>query len=334
MAVVTNTLQTTGVGAAGGNREELSNIINRITPEDTPIYSGIDKGTCDTTHPEWMIDTLRAPAANAQLEGDEFAFNATTQPVRVGNYTQIFRDSKIISETQERVDNAGNNQKIAAQKAKMGIALRKDVELSIVANSASVGGATRVSGGLPSWLTSNVSRGTGGANGGFNTGTGLTVAETTGTQRAMSKALLDTVMGAVYGSGGKVSSLVVAPYVKSVFSTFMSDANVANQWVSVPTNGKGMTLNGSVDAYMSPYGLIKVEMDRVMAGSAATARRAFLIDYDSLSWLWLRPLAQVPNVAKTGDAEKLVMIGEGTLKVENEAANGVIADIFGLNAAA
>ena len=128
--------------------------------------------------------------------------------------------------------------------------------------------------------------------------------------------------------------MVVAPRVKSVFSTFMSDANVANQWVNVPTNGRGMTLNGSVDAYMSPYGLIKVEMDRVMSGATALARRAYFIDPNTLSWLWLRPLAQVPNVAKTGDAEKLVMIGEGCLKVENEAGNGVIADIFGLSAAA
>jgi hypothetical protein len=159
------------------------------------------------------------------------------------------------------------------------------------------------------------------------------VAETTGTQRALTKTLLDTVMGAVYGAGGKVQSLVVAPYVKSVFSTFMSDTNVANQWMMVPaTPTKGMTLNGSVDAYMSPYGLIRVEMDRVMAGAAAVARRAFLVDPDTLQWLWLRPLAQVPDVAKTGDAEKLVMIGEGCLKVVNEAGNGVIADIFGLTA--
>lgn len=334
MAIVTNTLQSGGVGTAGGNREQLSDIVDRITPEDTPVYSMIDKGKATGTHPEWMIDALRAPAANAQLEGDEFAFNATTAATRVGNHTQIFRDSKIISETQEAVDNAGNVAKMAYQKAKMGIELRKDVELSILANSASVGGNTRVSGGLPSWLTTNVSRGTGGANGGFNSGTGLTVAETTGTQRAITKGFIDTLMGAVYGAGGKVRSLVVAPYVKSVFSTFMSDANVAQQWVSVGGgNGeRGMTLNGSVDAYMSPYGLIRVEMDRVMAGSAALARRAFALDPDSLSWLWLRPLAQVPDVAKTGDAEKLVMIGEGCLKVENEAANGVIADIFGLTA--
>lgn len=331
MAVITNTLQTTGVGAAGGNREELSNIINRITPEDTPIYSRIGKGKAATTHPEWMIDALRAPAANAQLEGDEFAFNATTQPVRVGNYTQIFRDSKIISETQEAVDNAGNNQKMAAQKVKMGIALRKDVELSILSNSASVAGATRVSGGLPSWLTTNVSRGAGGANGGFNSGTGLTVAATNGTQRAFTKGITDTVMGMVYGAGGATKTLVTAPYVKSVFATFMSDTNVAAQWTTVNRSG-GMTINGSVDAYLSPYGLFEIEMDRVMATSTAVARNAFLIDPDTLEWLWLRPLAQVPDIAKTGDAEKLVMIGEGCLKVENEAANGVIADIFGTSA--
>lgn len=331
MAVVTNTLQTTGVGAAGGNREELSNIISRITPEDTPIYTRIGKGKASTTHPEWMIDALRAPAANAQLEGDEFAFNATTQPSRVGNYTQIFRDSKIISETQEVVDNAGNNQTLREQKLKMGIALRKDVELSILSNSASVAGATRVSGGLPSWLTTNVSRGASGANGGFNSGTGLTVAATNGTQRAFTKALADTVMGQVYGSGGSVKTLVASPYVKSVFATFMSDTNVASQWTTV-SKGGGMTINGSVDAYMSPYGLFEIEMDRVMSTSAAAGRNAFLIDPDTLSWLWLRPLAQVPDIAKTGDAEKLVMIGEGCLKVSNEAANGVIADLFGTSA--
>ena len=40
MAIVTNTFQST---SAVGNREELSNIVDRITPEDTPIYSAIGR---------------------------------------------------------------------------------------------------------------------------------------------------------------------------------------------------------------------------------------------------------------------------------------------------
>jgi hypothetical protein len=329
MAVVTGTFTT---ASAVNNRQELSNIVDRITPEDTPIYSAIGKTTAKSTHPEWSFDTLRAPAANAQLEGDEYTFSATTPVTRVGNYTQIFREEWIVSNTQEAIDNAGNAEKYAEQKIKAGIVVRKDVELSIVANSASVAGATRVSGGLPSWITTNVSRGTGGANGGFNSGTGLTVAETTGTQRAFTKALMDTVMGMVYTSGGDATRMFVSPYVKSVFATFMSDSNVAPFRQAVTTRGR-TTIMATADAYMGPYGTATVEPNRVMASSAATARRAFLLDVDSIDWAWLRPIREDPGIAKTGDARKGVIIGEGTLKPRNEAAIGVIADLYGLTAA-
>ena len=42
MATITNTFLST---SARGNREELSNVVDRITPEDTPIYSMIEKET-------------------------------------------------------------------------------------------------------------------------------------------------------------------------------------------------------------------------------------------------------------------------------------------------
>jgi hypothetical protein len=84
MAVVTNTVQTT---AAVGNREELSDVVSRITPEDTPIYTLIGKTKAESVHPEWETEVLAAPADNIQLEGDEYTFGATTQPSRVGNYT-------------------------------------------------------------------------------------------------------------------------------------------------------------------------------------------------------------------------------------------------------
>lgn len=328
MAVVTNTFQTT---SAVGNREELSNIVSRITPEDTPIYSMIGKGDLKSVHPEWETDDLAAPAANAQLEGDEYSFNAITPAARVGNYTQIFRKSWIISETQEEVDNAGNNQKMAEQKIKKGIELRKDVELSIVSAAASVAGTTRVSAGLPTWLVTNVSRGATGANGGFNPGTGLTTAPTAGTQRALTKALLDTVMSQTYVSGGNPKTLVVSPYVKSVFVTFMSDTNVASFRYAASSSGKN-TIVGTADIYEGPYGKVTVMPNRVMATSAAVARNAFLLDEDMLEWGWLRPIRNVSNIAKTGDAHKGVIIGEGCLKVKNEKGLGVIADLFGLTA--
>lgn len=325
MAVVTNTFRS---ASAVGNREQLSDVVSRIDPEDTPIYSMLPKESTSGTHPEWETLSLDAPAANAYEEGAEYDFDAITAPTRVGNYTQIFRKTWRISETQEAVDDAGRVQKMKYQKLKKGVELRKDVEYSIVANTASVASGTRYSGSLPSWLTSNVSRNSG-SNGGFNSGTGLTVAESPGTQRAFAKTLLDTVMQSCYVNGGNVSTLVTSPYVKSVFVTFMSDTNVA-AYRYAADSGKGNSIIANADIYEGPFGKVTVMPNRVMATAAATARRAFLLDTEMASWIWLRPIRSDNEIARTGDAQNGALIGEGCLKVKNEKGLGVIADLYGL----
>ena len=327
MAAITNTFKTT---QAVGNREELSDVVSRITPEDTPIYTDIRKESCKSVHPEWGTDELAAPAENIHPEGDEYVFDAITPPERMGNYTQIMRKTWILSGTQEVVDEAGNIQKRNEQKLKRGIEIRKDVELAIVTNNASVGGATRELGGLPTWIETNASRNSG-SNGGFNSGTGLTVAETPGTQRAFSKAIVDSVAQQGYSSGANFRTLYVSPYVKSVFVTFMSDTNVAS-FRYAASNGKNNSIVANADVYEGPYGKLMIKPNRVMSTSAAVARRAFFIDTDMVSFKWLRKIQNDKNLAKTGDADKGVIIGEGTLCVKNEKGIGVAADLYGLTA--
>lgn len=330
MAALPNTFRTTNTV---GNRQELSDVVNRITPEDTPIYSLIPKGKVASVHPEWETDDLAAPAANVQTEGDEYAFDAITPPERMGNYTQIMRKTFIVSGTQEVVDNAGNVEKTKYQKLKKGVELRKEIEFAIVSNTASVAGAARQFGSLSSWLKTNVSRGATGANGGFNPTTGLTVAATNGTQRAFTKALVDNVMEQAYKSGGNVRHLVTSPYIKSVFVSFMSDANVAPFRYSATADGR-KTIISNADVYEGPYGKVLVHPNRVMS-TAGTSRNAFLLDTDMLSFDWLRKIAEDKEAAgvKTGDAHKGVLLGEGTLRVKNEKGLGIIADLFGLSAA-
>ena len=328
MAVVANTFVST---SARGNREELSDVVSRITPEDTPIYSLIEKESFKTTHPEWETDVLAAPAANIIPEGDEYTFSATTPAVRLGNYTQIMRKEGIISGTQDATDNAGSVEQVRYQKLKKGIELRKDVEFSIVDANASVAGATRRSGSLSTWITSNASRGGSGSNGGFSTSTNLTVAPTNGTQRAFTKTLTDTVMQQGYTSGANFKHLVVSPYVKSVFVTFMSDTNVA-AFRYAASNGKNNSIVSNADVYEGPFGKVMVHPNRVMAGAAGLARNAFFIDPEFLCFGWFRKIAEDKEVAKTGDAKKFVILGEGALKVKNEAGLGVVADLFGLTA--
>lgn len=326
MAALANTqLTTTSVG----NREELADVINMITPEDTPIYSDIAKGKCVSVHPEWEVDELAPPGENIRTEGDEYTYDEGDTPDRVGNYTQIMRKTGLISETQETVEQAGNANKVKRQKMKRGVELRKDVELAIITNNASVAGATRELGGLPTWIETNVSRGATGANGGFDINTGLTVAATPGTQRAFTQTLMDSVMSQGYSAGANFRNVYVSPYVKSVFVTFMSNANVAPFRYAV-SNGESNSIIANADIYEGPFGKVFIKPNRVMAASAAVARNAFFVDTSMLSFLWLRKIHEDKEVARTGDAKKFVLIGEGTLKVHNEAGIGVVADLYGL----
>jgi hypothetical protein len=307
-------------------------VVSRITPEDTPIYSLIEKGKCVSVHPEWETDDLAAPAENIREEGEDYTFDAITPPARLGNYTQIMRKDWIISGTQEVVSEAGNVQKRKYQKLKKGVEIRKDVEYAIVDAKASVAGATRNLGSLSTWITSNVSRGAGGANGGFSSGTGLTVAPTNGTQRAFTKAIMDNVMQQGYQSGANFRHVSVSPYVKSVFVTFMSDTNVASFRYAVSKGGERNTIIATADYYEGPFGTVMIHPNRVQAGAAGLARNAFFIDTEFAEFDWLRKIQEDKDVAKTGDADKGVIIGEGTLKVKNEKGLGVAADLFGLTA--
>lgn len=329
MAVKANTFVST---SAVGNREELHDVVDRTTPEDSPIYSMVPKGKCSSKHPEWEYEGIDTPGDNIVTEGDEYTFDAIDTPTRVGNYTQIMRKSFRFSGTQEAVSNAGNAEKMKHEKLLKGIELRRDVEYAIVKNNASVAGADRELGGLPSWLETNVDRGSGGADGGFSSGTGLTVAATDGAQRTFTKSLLDGVMEDAYTSGADVSDVIMAPYVKSVFVTFMSDANVAQQR-QMMTVGNTNAIIANVDIYDGAHGKVKVHMNRVMSqGGASTARNIFLLDKRKLSFDWLRPIKEMKNVAHTGDAKQCVLLGEGTLRVKNEVGLAAIADVFGLSA--
>jgi len=328
MAAITNTFVTS---SAVGNREELSDVVSRITPEDTPIYSMMPKAKADSIHPEWEREDLAVPAANAQAEGDDYSsWTAITPPTRLGNYCQIMKKDWIISNTQEAVDNAGRAEKRKHQRLKKGIEIRKDVEFAIVSNTATVGSGTRYFGSLPTWIETNESRGATGSSGGFNTGDGLTDVETTGTQRAFTKALFDTVLQSCYNNGGSNRYAVLSPYAKTVFTTFMSDSNVASFRYAAQGNGPN-TIVATADIYEGDFGKTTVIPNRVMATSAAVARRVYILDRDLLEFKWLRNIQDL-DIARTGDAEKGVVIGEGTMCVKNEKGLGVVADIYGLTA--
>jgi hypothetical protein len=255
MAAITNTYTT---NSSVRNRETLSDLISLITPEETPFLSLIGSESVDGVKPEWNLDALATPSlTNKQAQGEQFTYAAITPTTRVANYTQIFRKDFIVSKTQEAVSKAGPKSDFNREKLKKGVELKTDIEVTIASNQASVaasGATAGQMGGLRAWLATNDSMGTG-ASGGYSSG--LVTVATNGTQRAFTKALLDDGIQAAYTAGGNPSVLMVSPYLKRVFSSFMSDANVAANRGAV--SGKNQArIYAAADEYLSDFGLITV----------------------------------------------------------------------------
>ena len=114
MTLPVNTLTTY---QAVGNREDLSDMIYRIDPTDTPFMTGIEKTKATAVNHEWQTQALApANASNAQLEGDDPTTTATTPTVRLGNLCQISYKVARVSGTQQAVDHAGRDNELAYQR--------------------------------------------------------------------------------------------------------------------------------------------------------------------------------------------------------------------------
>lgn len=305
--------------SATGNREDLEDVIYKIAANKTPFTSNIGKDKANAAYHEWQTFSLRAANADNKAEqGDDTASTTAKNTTRVGNRTQIFKESGGVSGTQEAVDKAGKASELAWQKVQKGEELAMDMEARFLGNKASVTAAAGTPGesaGALAWITSNVSRGAGGSSGGFSAGN--VAAATNGTQRTFTEALLKTVLASSFNNGAAPSQAYMAATHKQVFSTFTGIADIR---VDAPSRGQA-TIMGGADAYVSDFGTITT-----VPVQYGLTRDVLLIDPEYWAVGTLRAMATTP-LAKTGDSEKFQILAEKTLVCRNEKANAVIADL-------
>jgi len=315
MAIVANTFTSF---SAKGIREELSNIISNISPEDVPFQSNVGSENVSNTYFEWQTDTLAAASTTAVIDGDDVAsFDATSASTRIGNYTQIARRTLIVADNLSNQDLAGRNDEKSYQMAKRGKELKRDIEKVLCDNNARVAGnasTARETAGLGAWIATNTSKG---ATGTDPTAVDGSDARNDGTQRDLTEAMVKDVMQQAFTAGGTPSLLMVGPHNKTVVSGF---AGIAAQRYQAPSDGP-TTIIGAADVYLSDFGTLSVVPNRFQR-----ERDAFLLDPEYASVCYLRPI-QAVDLAKTGDAEKAMVLAEFGLKVENEAAHGGVFDL-------
>jgi hypothetical protein len=318
MAIVTNTFTTFD---AKGIREDLSNIITNIAPEETPYMSNIGRESISNSLFEFQSDTLAAAAANKQIEGDDVSsFDAVTATVRLQNYAQISRKTIILSATEEVVNKAGRRSELAYQIAKRSAELKRDQEFTMLNGAVAAAGSTSVARGtasLGAWVKTNVDMQTNGTNPSYTTLPNS--ARTDGNVRTFTETILKNVIQQVWAAGGSPKILMTGPVNKQRVSGF---AGIASSRFNINGGEKPATLIGAVDLYVSDFGTVAVIANRFQR-----ERDAWVLDPEYAKMVVLRPYQQI-ELAKTGDAEKRMLLVEWGHKVLAENAHGLAADLI------
>jgi len=306
MAAPSGTFLTT---ASIGNREDLTDVIYRISPTATPVLNLAAKTKATNTLHEWQTqDLASAVSNNAQAEGDDASAKTATPTVRLTNRTQISTKTVIVSGTQQSMNPAGRKDELAYQLSLASLELKRDMEASLTQLDVSAT-SPRQSRGLRGWVVDNVNN-NGGTLASYTSNTGYS----TGTLRSFTESQVKDVLQKQFTAGGEPDTLMMPPTLKQTFSGFTGNATRMDK-------SEDAKLYASIDVYVSDFGELKAVPNRFMA-----TRDVFSLQSDKLAIAYLRPFSTV-ELAKTGDAEKRELLVEWTLECRAPKAHGAIYDV-------
>lgn len=316
MAQPTNTFSSYDVN---GIREDLSDMIYDISPEETPFYTMCKKAKAKNTLHEWQTDSLRSSGDNAHIEGDDTTASARSGTVRLNNQTQIFKDAVIVPDTDEGLDKAGRKKEIAYQSLKMAKEQKLDIERALFLNQAKVVGSdtlARKLAGLPTWLTTNTVFESGGTPAGADpAGDGSDGRTDDNVPAAFSQTRFDSCMQSIWESGGRPDKVFLSAFQMKKALSF--DGN-NNQRSTV--GAKDAKVVNNLRVYVTPWGNVEFIPVR-----ESRSKDVFILQSDMWAVGVLRGTKNSP-LAKTGDSTKRQIVTELTLCSKNEKASGGVFD--------
>ena len=324
-----NTFDTTNPGSGVSNREDLTDVLSILAPEETPILSSASKQKASSTFVEWTVDSLSAPSTAGVAEGaDVTAFtDKFSGRARLGNYTQKFRRDYMVSDLQEAVDSVGPA-KIAQAEAKAIREIKRDIEATLagtqdrsVENGAGTAYGLR---GLGDWIDS---AGPADVPAAFRTPS----ASINATGTAFTETILNTMISSIYRETGTVNDLMLIAdtALRNEISDFARSGN-ANDVRTVNYNGSDSEIKLSVDLYQSDHGIVSVvngNPDCMPAVTGGTANGAgYLVNPEYYGVHELIPLGstRLPNM---GGGERGYVDCSLTLGVYHPGAHGYVQAI-------
>lgn len=318
-------------------REDVMDRIFDISKIPLPLTDMIGSTKHKNEYFEWTMDELAAPNVdNAAIDGADAGAAEGVTGERVGNHSQTPTKVIAVSHRADASDTIGRAKELAYRLTRANQEIRRDVEAICLNNQASVAGtstAAGITGGLPSWLKTNVMKADGtdgsGAAGGYDHATGLTVAATAPTAGALSFQGIKDAIQKVYEEGGEVSVLMSTPSVISQISSFMFDetARVATLTADQGKSKDKATALSSVNVLVSDFGTVKLVPNRLQPKDPTNdSDYVFLLDPEYLSQSFLEGY-RTDSLAKTGLSDKRMISCDFGLRVHTEKAHAMIVGV-------
>ena len=330
-----NTYDTTNPGSAVSNREDLTDVLSILAPEETPILSSLNKQKANATFVEWTVDSLADPVTAGIREGadvgtftDKFAGRA-----RLGNYVQKFRRDFQVSDLQEAVDSVGPA-KIAQAEAKSIRELKRDIEATLAsANDRAVedGSSTAYAlRGLGDWLDS---AGPSDVPAGFRTpAASIYTAAEAGTTEFGEEALNDIITSIFEQTGSTNDLMLIADTgLRRVIADFARTSGDSDNSVrNVNYDGGSGQITLRVDMYESDHGMVSIVNGNPSCmpnfGGNTSNSSGYLInpEYAGIHELIALGSTRLPN---QGGGERGYVDCALTLGVYHPQAHGLIQDV-------
>lgn len=295
-----------------GTKEDVSDIISNISPTKTPFQSMIGNESVHQTLVQWQEDSLAAAGVNAQIDGATAPTASMTATVMRSNNTHILSKTAQATGTADVVGKYGRAKELAYQLGLKSAELKRDLEYAMVGvvQAAVVGttSAARKMASAQSMIDNSLTYTMG-------TGGGLGFSGSTPTAVALTETAIKAVLQQAYTSGAEPDTIMVKPADAGLIASFQSSGRT----VFVDNGQK--TLTNVVDVYESPWGKVRVVMNRFIATGDALV-------FEAAMWKqlilrnWFRQ-----TLAITGDATTVQILGEFSLKHKNFLASGRITNL-------
>ena len=315
-------------GSGVSNREDLTDVLTILAPEETPILSSANKERASATNVEWTVDSLSAPQTAGISEGadvtaftDQFAGRA-----RLGNRVQKFRRDYMVSDLQEAVDSVGPA-KIAQAEAKAIRELKRDIEATLagtqdkaVEDGAGTANALR---GLGDWIDS---AGPSDVPAAFRTPAASIVDVT---DDVFAESELNGLISSIFKVTGTSDNLMLVAdtALRTDISDFARIGGVSGDSVrSVNYDGNSGSIKLSVDLYQSDHGIVSVvnanpDCMPTQAGQAGMSGYVVNPEYYGIHELIPMGSTRLPNL---GGGERGFVDCALTLGVYHPGAHGKI----------